>query len=130
MNNNWIRRALEYHGLPLKSIWEGERGEEELSALGLNNIDYSTHRGRQTSQSLAERRVRSKLHQFIAKNAETLFDQNQIDAVSSTTTLDGSDRASPVSEVLSKAPPFECFVQGECRSERVDRIYNVSKVPF
>lgn len=126
MNSYWIREALEYHGIPLKSVWDGERGEQDLVALGLTQLDYSTYRNRSKGLRFTDRATRLKLHQFIAKNATVLFDQNLVDSVSSTnTTIDCTD---PLSRgnipVLDKAPPFECFLAG-LGSDRSERVLNV-----
>lgn len=125
MNSHWIQKSLEYHGLPLKSIWDGERGEQDLTNLGLtNNIDYTTYRNRCKNLGLAERRVRHRLHQFIAKNAPALFDQRLVDPVSSTT--DNSQGAKKDLPVIDNAPPYECFLEGQSHP-RVERIFNVSE---
>lgn len=124
MNSHWIQKSLEYHGLPLKSIWDGERGEQDLIRLGLNtNIDYTTYRNRCKNLGLAERRVRHRLHQFIAKNAPALFDQRLVDPVSSTTVIQAARKDLPV---IDNAPPYECFLEGQSHP-RVERIFNVSE---
>lgn len=130
MNSDWIKKSLEYHGLPLKSIWDGERGEQELHRLGLSTaVDYTTYRNRSKYfGGLAERRVRSQLHRFIAKNAPALFAPDLVSFVSSTTLVDVTTaRQVGVKHlpVVSRAPPFECFLGGQ-GSVRSQRIYEVN----
>lgn len=128
MNSNWIQKSLEYHGLPLKSIWDGERGDQELVNLGLTRIDYTTYRKRTQNQDTAERRVRFKLHSFIAKNAPALFDNNLLreSDVSSTTIEVNTNRTLEHIPSLFKAPPFECFLS-PLEPGRRERIYSVRK---
>lgn len=126
MNSYWIQKSLEFHGLPLKSIWDGERGDEDLVQLGLTNIDYTTYRHRSKNLGFAERGVRLKLHQFIAKNASTLFDQLLVDSVSSSC-VDLLTQRQPREDfpVINKAPPFECFLP-HLPIQRCERVFNVS----
>lgn len=128
LNSQWIRQSLEYHGLPLKSIWDGERGEEELTNLGLTKIDYTTYRQRTKNFGpLEERRFRVKLQKFIVKNAATLFDSKQVDSVVSSTTTNGEEDPSAVDlkklPVIAKAPPFEYFLGSNPLCER--RVHQV-----
>lgn len=132
MNSHWIQKSLDYHGLPLKSVWDSERGDE-LSRLGLQNIDYSLYRARQKSLSTNSRGFRLKLHQFIAKNASVLFGPQSEDQVSST----GEDVDSPVDKVSAKwladykesLPPLEYFLKG-LEPERFDRLFQVTNFKF
>lgn len=124
MNSFWIRTALEYHGIPLKSIWDGERGEQDLVTLGLTQLDYSTYRDRSKGLRFTDRGIRLKLHQFIAKNAAVLFDQNLVDSVSSTTPCTDPLLRNNKIPVVNKAPPFECFLTG-LGSDRSERVLNV-----
>lgn len=132
LNSVWIRKSLEYHGLPLKSTWDGERGEAGLQCLGLTTVDYSTYRNRSKRfGGLAERRVRSKLHQFIAKNAPALFDNSLLDSVSSSTPnvnlLDRGPFDHSLLPTVYNAPPFECFLEGLGPIRR-DRVYETIRV--
>lgn len=123
MNRHWIEKSLEYHGLPLKTAWDGERGDQELASLNLSSIDYSTYRTRSKNfGGLAERRVRNKLHAFIVKNAPALFDPAAVDCAPPTN-IELSHRPTDLTHlpVIQKAPPFECFLlgQGILRCDRV-----------
>ena len=123
MNSYWIAKSLEYNGLPLKSLWDAERGEAELPELGITSIDYTTYRNRTRNLDFSERRVRHKLHQFIAKNATALFDQNLVESVSSTTSIRLLDHKEEL-PVVYKAPPYECFLEGQ-HDLRLNRVINV-----
>ncbi|XP_052864702.1 dentin sialophosphoprotein isoform X1 [Anopheles cruzii] len=73
-----IERALGYHGKQLQKIWETER-HDELQQLGIeSDPDFSVYMARQKHLPFCERAKRLKLHQFIAKNAQTLFDRSLI----------------------------------------------------
>ncbi|XP_058062623.1 tetratricopeptide repeat protein 14 homolog [Anopheles bellator] len=73
-----IEGALGYHGKPLQKIWETER-QDELQQLGIqSDPDFSVYMARQKHLSFCERAKRLKLHQFMAKNAQTLFDRSLI----------------------------------------------------
>lgn len=74
LSKRLVERSLGYHGLPLQKIWEGERGENNLSSMGIRKPDFSTYLRRQKYLSFHDRAKRLKLHQFIAKKANQLFD--------------------------------------------------------
>lgn len=74
MNSEWISKSIGYHGQPLQKIWEGEHGEYNLYSLGVTNPDYSVYQARQKHFAFQDRTKRLKLHSFIAKKAEELFE--------------------------------------------------------
>ncbi|XP_058447447.1 tetratricopeptide repeat protein 14 homolog [Malaya genurostris] len=69
-----VEKAIGFHGLPLQKIWEGERGDAELSCLGIINPDYTVYQSRQKTLTFQDRAKRFKLHQFLSKKAEFLYD--------------------------------------------------------
>ncbi|XP_055685400.1 tetratricopeptide repeat protein 14 homolog [Lutzomyia longipalpis] len=74
-----IEKSLNYHGMPLLKIWEGERGESDLTKLGIQNLDFAVYQMRQKNLTFQDRAKRLKLHQFISKNATQLFSESLID---------------------------------------------------
>jgi hypothetical protein len=74
MNRNLVERTIDFHGLPLHKVWEGERGDDELIRLGLHRFDYINYSRRQKSLTFQDRAKRLKLHQFIAKKAGEIFE--------------------------------------------------------
>lgn len=69
-----VAKSLNFHGQPLFSIWQGERGDNDLMRIGLISPDFSTYQARQKNLAFQDRAKRLKLHQFIAKKANALFD--------------------------------------------------------
>lgn len=69
-----VDRAIGFHGLPLQKIWEGERGDADLSRIGVSNPDYSVYQSRQKTLTFQERAKRFMLHQFLSKKADYLYD--------------------------------------------------------
>lgn len=69
-----VEKAIGFHGLPLQKIWEGERGDADLSRIGVTNPDYSVYQSRQKTLTFHDRAKRFKLHQFISKKADILYD--------------------------------------------------------
>lgn len=73
-----IARSISYHGLPLQKMWEGERGEHDLQEQGLLRPDYSMYQMRQKYLTFQDRAKRLRLHQFISKKADAVFDQSLV----------------------------------------------------
>lgn len=74
LDKDLVARAISYHGLPLQKMWEGERGDAELVRLGLVHPDYSLYQSRQKYLTFQDRAKRLRLHQFISKYADPLYD--------------------------------------------------------
>ncbi|EAA43471.4 AGAP009659-PA, partial [Anopheles gambiae str. PEST] len=74
LSRELIQQALVYHGRPLQKIWETERRQNELLALGIDaNLDYSVYMARQKHFTLQDRAKRLKLQQFMARKANVLY---------------------------------------------------------
>uniref|UniRef100_A0A182VKH5 TPR_REGION domain-containing protein n=1 Tax=Anopheles merus TaxID=30066 RepID=A0A182VKH5_ANOME len=74
LSRELIQQALGYHGRPLQKIWETERRQNELLALGIDaNLDYSIYMARQKHFTLQDRAKRLKLQQFMARKANVLY---------------------------------------------------------
>lgn len=69
-----VEKAIGFHGLPLQKIWEGERGETDLSQLGIIDPNYDVYQSRQKTLTFHDRAKRFKLHQFLSKKADLLYD--------------------------------------------------------
>lgn len=69
-----VAKSLNFHGQPLFSVWQGERGDNDLMRIGLINPDFSLYQARQKNLAFQDRAKRLKLHQFISKKANALFD--------------------------------------------------------
>lgn len=82
LNTELIARSISYHGLPLQKMWEGERGESDLQQQGLSRPDYSMYQMRQKYLTFQDRAKRLRLHQFISKKADEVFDQRLLADVS------------------------------------------------
>lgn len=76
-----ISKSIGFHGQPLQKIWEGERGENDLLQIGVVNPDFSAYQSRQKYFSFQDRAKRLKLHQFISKNANTLYSAKLVEEV-------------------------------------------------
>lgn len=76
INPELVAKAIGFHGQPLQKIWEGERGENDLTNMGVVNPDYSAYLSRQKHFSFQDRAKRLKLHQFIARKANILYHSN------------------------------------------------------
>lgn len=74
MDPNLVEKAIGFHGIPLQKIWEGERGDADLSRVGVVNPDYLVYQSRQKSLTFHDRAKRFKLHQFLVKKADVLYD--------------------------------------------------------
>lgn len=75
MDVGLVEKTIGFHGLPLQKIWEGERGEADLTRLGIHSPDFSVYQSRQKILTFHDRAKRFKLHQFLAKKADLLFDR-------------------------------------------------------
>lgn len=73
LNSSLVAKSIGFHGQPLQKIWEGERGDVDLLKIGVVNPDYSAYQMRQKHFTFQNRAKRLRLHQFIAKNANTFF---------------------------------------------------------
>lgn len=91
LNTDLIARSISYHGLPLQKMWEGERGETDLQQQGLLRPDYSMYQMRQKYLTFQDRAKRLKLHQFISKKADEIFDQRLLTDVRTNHTSDSND---------------------------------------
>lgn len=69
-----VTQCLNFHGQQLQKIWESERGENELAKIGVGQLDYAAYQARQKHLMFQDRGKRLILHQFIAKEANALFD--------------------------------------------------------
>uniref|UniRef100_A0A1B0CME6 Uncharacterized protein n=2 Tax=Lutzomyia longipalpis TaxID=7200 RepID=A0A1B0CME6_LUTLO len=106
-----IEKSLNYHGMPLLKIWEGERGESDLTKLGIQNLDFAVYQMRQKNLTFQDRAKRLKLHQFISKNATQLFSESLIDNHSVTIIEDdewGKEKKNfTFEEILQSSPSFK-----------------------
>ncbi|XP_052563411.1 tetratricopeptide repeat protein 14 homolog isoform X2 [Culex pipiens pallens] len=75
MDVGLVEKTIGFHGLPLQKIWEGERGESDLARLGIISPDFSVYQSRQKILNFHDRAKRFKLHQFLSKKADLLFDR-------------------------------------------------------
>jgi hypothetical protein len=82
VNKTLLERSLAYHGLPLQKAWEEEKGINDLKRLGLVNLDYSVYFARQRSLNFNDRAKRLRLHQFMCKKANYLFDTKNLETIS------------------------------------------------
>uniref|UniRef100_A0A1L8DCD4 Putative tpr repeat-containing protein n=1 Tax=Nyssomyia neivai TaxID=330878 RepID=A0A1L8DCD4_9DIPT len=75
LSGQLVEQSLNYHGMPLLKIWEGERGDSDLDKLGIQNPTFSVYQARQKNLTFQDRAKRLKLHQFMSKNATQLFNE-------------------------------------------------------
>lgn len=75
LNKNLIAETIGFHGLPLQKAWDEERGSSDLKNLGIQNIDYSVYFTRQKTLTFTDRSKRLRLHQFICKKANSLYEE-------------------------------------------------------
>lgn len=76
LDKDLVARTISYHGLPLQKMWEGERGDADLVQLGLVHPDYNLYKARQKYLTFQDRAKRLRLHQFISKYADALYDKS------------------------------------------------------
>lgn len=89
-----VTQSINYHGQQLQKTWEGERGEDDLPKLGVGALDFAIYLSRHKHLTFQDRGKRLKLHQFIAREANALFDPSVMEDVPSSSTL-GSDGVAP-----------------------------------
>ncbi|XP_059618896.1 tetratricopeptide repeat protein 14 homolog isoform X2 [Phlebotomus argentipes] len=119
LSSKLIEKSLNYHGLPLQKIWEGERGESDLAKWGVQNLDYSVYQSRQKNLTFQDRAKRLKLHQFISKNAPQLFSEGLIES-NATISLDDDDL---IKDASKQIPLLETFLPLD-KSGRTKHFYN------
>ncbi|XP_037946164.1 tetratricopeptide repeat protein 14 homolog [Teleopsis dalmanni] len=108
MNSNFLSRALCFHGQPMQKIWEDERGTGDLQNCGLPaEINYSIYQERQKHFTFQDRAKRLKLHQFFAKKATDLYDNELTPDPSKANNNENAEKAKSYAAVL---PPYEVFV--------------------
>ncbi|XP_055591995.1 tetratricopeptide repeat protein 14 homolog isoform X2 [Uranotaenia lowii] len=73
-----VEKAIGFHGLPLQKIWDGERGEMDLTQLGIINPNFVVYQSRQKTFTFHDRAKRFKLHQFLSKKADQLYDKTLV----------------------------------------------------
>lgn len=106
MNPELIANSMRFHGQPLQKIWSGERGDNELTKLGITNPDFSVYMERQKNLTFQDRAKRLKLHQFLARNADKLFTRD----LQTTSVNAKSDSKQDVSDKIVPMPPYEYFI--------------------
>lgn len=67
-----VERSIGFHGAPMQKVWEGERGDADLSRANVKP-DFSVYHSRQKNFSFQDRAKRLKLHQFLAQKAPILY---------------------------------------------------------
>ncbi|KAG8277703.1 Tetratricopeptide repeat protein 14 [Homalodisca vitripennis] len=103
LDSDLVTRSLNFHGQLLQKAWEAERGEGDLQKHNVNNLDFGIYSQRQKHLSFQDRGKRLKLHQFISKRANVLFDTSLIE----------KDKASPPASEpghYALLPAFETFL--------------------
>lgn len=75
LNKNLIAETIGFHGLPLQKSWDEERGSSDLKSLGIQNVDFSVYFTRQKTLTFTDRSKRLRLHQFICKKADMLYEE-------------------------------------------------------
>lgn len=88
-----VAQSINYHGQQLQKTWEAERGEDDLAKIGVGALDYNAFQTRH-KPPFADRGRRLRLHQFIAKEANVLFDGSLMEETPSSSTL-GADATTP-----------------------------------
>ncbi|ALC45672.1 CG6621 [Drosophila busckii] len=104
MNTNYIASALCYHGQPLQKIWEDERGVDDLRHLNLTQPNYSVYQERQKYFTFQERAKRLKIHQFLARKANELYDRQLVSHVMEDSWL------AQVNNCFAPQPPYEYYM--------------------
>lgn len=76
MDSDLIKKALCFHGKPMQKIWDDERGVGDLQVAGVpDDGNYSIYMDRQKYFTFQDRAKRLKLHQFLARKANDLYDK-------------------------------------------------------
>uniref|UniRef100_A0A1A9Z9X2 TPR_REGION domain-containing protein n=1 Tax=Glossina pallidipes TaxID=7398 RepID=A0A1A9Z9X2_GLOPL len=77
MDVDLIKKALCFHGKPMQKIWDDERGAGDLQKMGVpEDGNYSIYMERQKYFTFQDRAKRLKLHQFLARKAPDLYDND------------------------------------------------------
>lgn len=103
LNGELITRCLNFHGQQLQKIWEAERGENDLLRHNTKDLDFLEYAQRQKNLSFQDRGKRLKLHQFVVKKANLLFNNNALDNITKSETQTTED-------IFAIMPPFETFL--------------------
>ncbi|KAJ6648453.1 Tetratricopeptide repeat protein 14 like, partial [Pseudolycoriella hygida] len=123
LNASLVAKSVGFHGQPLQKIWEGERGDVDLLKIGVTNPDYTAYQMRQKYFTFQNRAKRLRLHQFIAKNANSFF-----------RTVNDEDfsemKRSPVSDgSCATMPPYDSFFFDKMdKAKRLKHIYSLLRV--
>ncbi|XP_045776538.1 tetratricopeptide repeat protein 14 isoform X1 [Maniola jurtina] len=104
-----VAQSINYHGQQLQKTWEAERGEEDLVKIGIGPLDFAVYQSRHKHLTFQDRSKRLKLHQFIAKEANVLFDATVMEETPSSSSL-GADATTPEDNLYALMPPFETFL--------------------
>ncbi|XP_030041107.1 tetratricopeptide repeat protein 14 isoform X2 [Manduca sexta] len=104
-----VAQSINFHGQQLQKTWEGERGEEDLTKIGVGALDFAVYQSRHKHLTFQDRGKRLKLHQFIAKEANALFDSSIMEETPSSSSL-GTDSIAPEDNLYALMPPFETFL--------------------
>ncbi|RVE53334.1 hypothetical protein evm_002167 [Chilo suppressalis] len=104
-----VAQSINYHGQQLQKTWEAERGEDDLSKIGVGALDFAVYQSRHKHLTFQDRSKRLKLHQFIAKEAISLFDVSLSEETPSSSSL-GTDSTTPEDNLYALMPPFETFL--------------------
>lgn len=113
MDARLVGQALNYHGQQLQKVWESERNESELVILNLKEPNFEIYQQRQKTLSFSDRGKRLKLQQFIAKKADTLYDECNLTRLSPTVKRELGD-----DENYATMPGLDSFVALE-KSQRI-----------
>lgn len=89
-----VAQSINYHGQQLQKTWEAERGEDDLSKIGVGGLDFAIYQSRHKHLTFHDRGKRLKLHQFIAKEANALFDTSIMEETPSSSSI-GADAPTP-----------------------------------
>lgn len=91
-----VAQSINYHGQQLQKSWENERGEDDLAKVGVGALDFAVYQSRHKHLTFQDRAKRLKLHQFIAKEANSLFDASLLEESPSSSNLGvGAEAAAP-----------------------------------
>ncbi|XP_063891386.1 tetratricopeptide repeat protein 14 homolog isoform X2 [Helicoverpa armigera] len=104
-----VTQSINYHGQQLQKTWEAERGEDDLTKIGVGALDFAVYQSRHKHLTFQDRGKRLKLHQFIAKEANALFDTSIMEETPSSSSL-GADAPTPEDNLYALMPPFETFL--------------------
>ncbi|XP_041978544.1 tetratricopeptide repeat protein 14 homolog isoform X2 [Aricia agestis] len=106
-----VAQSINFHGQQLQKTWEAERGEDDLAKIGVDSraLNFEVYQSRHKHLTFQDRSKRLKLHQFIAKEANALFDSSLLDEAPSSSTLE-IDSTTPEDNLYALMPPFETFL--------------------